>query len=109
MFLQTTIPATTGSGTGSGTGHRCTTGNFADKHSTVDMDQPSAVRGSYRKVNSHNHCHYHLHSDHCHYKMHTGLLVVQIDSCVAASSTNLPADMEAAAVEPAGPLLGPKA
>ena len=95
MFLQTTIPATTGSGTGSGTGHRCNPGKFAEQHSTVDMDQPSTVDMDY--------------NDHCHYHIHTGLLVLRIDSCVAASSTNLPADMEAAAVEPAGPLLGPKA
>ena len=32
--------------------------------------------------------------------MQTGLLVLRIDSCAAASNTNLPADMAEAAVVP---------
>ena len=95
MFLQTTISATTGTGTGAGTGHRCNTGNFAEQHSTVDRDPTSVVGGSYHKANSHNHRQYH---------MQTGILL-RIDSCAAASNTNLPADMAEAEVVPEDPPL----
>ena len=89
------------------TRQRNNTGNFADLYPTVDTD-PRPLLGVAIRI--HNpllgvvirviiRSRIHI-INHRHYHMQTGLLVLRIDSCTAASNTKVPADMTDAAVVP---------